>query len=97
MAKKTQALTPIASEKFTANERLYVSEDGKSLVKEGDPRAAFLFTTPGKTVSKEDAVKFGLIDEDTKAVKAPANKAKAEPENKSDGPTEDKGTSEEEG
>lgn len=89
---KTKQLQALPSDKYVADERLYVSEDGKSLVKEGDPRAAFLFTTPGKHISKEDALKFGLIEDEAKQAKTPANKAKAAPANKAaEGPEEGEG------
>lgn len=94
MAKKKQ-LQALQSDKFIADERLYISEDGKSLVKEGDPRAAFLFSTPGKHISKEDAIKFGLVEDEAKEAKAPANKAKAAPANKSETAEESDGPAEE--
>lgn len=71
-------LTPVQPEKYVANERLWLTANGEKLVKDGDPEAAVLFTTPGKFVSKEDAVKFGLV----KKAEAPSNKAKDAPGNK---------------
>lgn len=46
---KQQAPEP----KVVASERLYKTADGKRLVPEGHPDAAFLFCTPGREVPKE--------------------------------------------
>lgn len=65
---------------FTVTERLYLTNDDK-LVKEGDPRAAFLYSTPGKEIPMVEAEKYGLAPT-AKAASAPADKAKAAPANK---------------
>lgn len=66
------------SDKVTVTERLYLTADRERVVKEGDPAAAFLFATPGKDVSAEDAKRYGI-----KEAAKPADKAAPAPENKS--------------
>lgn len=61
-----------------ATEKLWLTADRSRLVKDGDPEAAFLFCTPGKALSDEDAKRYGL-----KAKAKPANKEAEAPENKS--------------
>jgi hypothetical protein len=65
-----------------ATERLYLTADRERVVKEGDPDAAFLFSTPGKEISAEDAKRFGI-----KAASKPADKQAPAPENKASGVT----------
>lgn len=76
------------SDSFIAKEKLYLNADQTKVVEEGDPEAAFLFTTPGKRVSKEDAERLGLVKKAEpkadKAKAAPANKAKTESEETKD-------------
>lgn len=73
---------------FTADRRLWLTADRDRVVEEGDADAAFLFATPGKTVSDEDAERYGLkpakkaeakqaAPAEDKQASAPANKAKA--------------------
>ena len=64
--------------KVTATERLYLTADKERVVKEGDPDAAFLFVTPGKEISAEDAKRYGI-----KEAAKPANKEAEAPANKS--------------
>jgi hypothetical protein len=60
-----------------ADEKLWLTADRERVVADGDPEAAFLFATPGKRVSREDAERYGLV----KSAKAKgAAKAKAEAE-----------------
>lgn len=40
---------------------LWLTADRTELVAEGDERAAFLFASAGKRVSKEDAERYGLM------------------------------------
>lgn len=74
---------------FEITERLYLTADRESVVPEGHPDAAFLYATPGKTVSDEEAEKYGLKSasktedkavaaptEDKAAAKAPAETPK---------------------
>lgn len=70
-----------------ADRRLWLTADRERVVEEGDPEAAFLFATPGKEVSDEDAERYGLKpsrkakDDDApvaeeKQAPPPANKAR---------------------
>jgi hypothetical protein len=60
---------------YKVKERLYTTLDGK-VVKEGDPKAAFLLMNEGGELSDEEAQKYGLVEE--KAVPAPpATKARS--------------------
>lgn len=61
-------------------EPLWLTADRDRLVAGDDPEAAFLFATPGKKISREDAERYGLV-------KAPAKKA---PAKKEASPAEDK-------
>ena len=45
-----------------AKERLYITADKKRLVKEGDPKGAFLYAAPGDTVPDSAAAMFGLVN-----------------------------------
>lgn len=48
------------------DERLYTTEDGSRVVKEGDPEARHLYATPGSEVPLKEAEKYGLVkDTDT--------------------------------
>jgi len=44
-------------------ERLYLTEDKNSVVKEGDERAAFLLGVPGTKISDKEAKRLGLLAE----------------------------------
>lgn len=66
---------------YTATERLWLTADRKSVVKDGDLKAAFLLVIPGGQLSDAEASQYGL------------NVAKAEPpaENKAENaPAENK-------
>lgn len=43
------------------SERLWLAEDGETVVSEGDPRAALLLASAGKRLSREDAERYGLV------------------------------------
>lgn len=60
----------------TMTKRLYLTADRKSLVKEGDQSAAFLFCVPGQRITPADASRYGL---DGKAPKDEASNGKKEP------------------
>ncbi len=45
----------------TATETLWLTVDRDRLVEDGDPEAAFLFTTPGQRISLDDAREYGLV------------------------------------
>jgi predicted flap endonuclease-1-like 5' DNA nuclease len=70
-----------------AKERLYLTEDKKKVVGEGDSRAAFLWAAPGDELPEEDAKRFGVPDGKLKGGKkeapAPANKELKPGKNKS--------------
>lgn len=55
---------------MVATEKLWLTEDRSELVADGDPRAAFLFCTPGKTISPADADRYGLKEADPASDKA---------------------------
>jgi hypothetical protein len=46
---------------FEVDERLWLTADRERVVRDGDPEAAFLFATPGKRISAEDAKRYGLV------------------------------------
>jgi hypothetical protein len=65
---------------------LYLTEDKSEVVKEGDPRARFLFCATGSQVTEDEARKYGLIAEKAKLDAPAETKLKAEPPpNKSKG------------
>lgn len=45
-----------------AKEKLYLTAERDTLVKAGDPKAAFLYCTPGDEIPQSAADKFGLVD-----------------------------------
>lgn len=55
-----------------AKERLYLTEDRKRLVAEGDPKAAFLYCTPGDEIPESAAELFKLVDGGLRPKKEPA-------------------------
>ncbi len=77
----------------TATETLWLTVDRDRLVVDGDPEAAFLFTTPGKRISLDDARQYGLLKgkpEKAEVVAAPEKveaKADAKPEPAKPAPT----------
>jgi len=68
--------------KYKADRRLWFTADKARVIEEGDADAAFLYLTPGKEVSEEEARAFGLVSDEPKGKAAPANKARTAPENK---------------
>lgn len=62
--------------------RLYLASDRRTIVPEGDARAAFLLIAPGQTMSDEAALAYGLAEPEKLAPTKP-NKARQSPENKS--------------
>ena len=68
-----------------AGETMWLNADKSKLVADGDPDAAFLFTTPGKRIPREVAEQYGLV----KASKKPEDKQASKPEDKSAGSDED--------
>ncbi len=64
-------------ELMKADRRLYLTADRSEVVEEGDPKAAFLFATPGSEISDADAKRYGLKMQkkpEDKAVKKTATK-----------------------
>lgn len=54
---------------FYPGRRLWLTADKKQVVEEGDPKAAFLWCpTPETRVHMADAIRFGLIKEEKKAM-----------------------------
>ena len=71
--------------------RLYLAADQRTVVPEGDLRAAFLLIAPGQTMSDADAERYGLAsapeqpeqpEQPEKAAPARPNKARTPRENK---------------
>lgn len=66
--------------------RLYLASDRRTVVSEGDTRAAFLLIAPGQTMSDEAALAYGLTSvaegEPAKAEQPKPNKARTPRENK---------------
>lgn len=56
-------LKTISPQLVEARERLYLTGDGKTVVKEGDSRAAFLFACVGQAIPSATAKAFGLVSE----------------------------------
>ena len=72
-------------DKVKITERLYLTADKERVVPEGDPEAAFLFATPGKEISAEDAEKYSLGAK--KQAAKPADKQASPAPNKGRRPT----------
>lgn len=51
------------SESVELGEKLWLTADRERLVPDGHREAAFLFGTPGKRVSREDAIRLGLVEQ----------------------------------
>jgi hypothetical protein len=69
-----------------AGETMWLTADRERLVPDGSPEAAFLFSTPGKRISVEEAQKYGLV----KGKAKPADKQKAKAEDKQAKPAANK-------
>ena len=67
----------VAKNTYTAEERLYLSADGK-VVKAGDPSAATLLAGAGDEIPMAQAEALGLV----KAAAKPADKARKSADNK---------------
>ena len=46
---------------YIADERLWLTGDKTEVVKDGDPKAATLYASPGTRIPEEAAVRFGLV------------------------------------
>jgi hypothetical protein len=60
---------------------LWLDSKQQEVVKDGDPKAAFLLVGAGGQLPEDEARRWGLLS-DEKAKSAPANKAKDAPPNK---------------
>jgi hypothetical protein len=69
---------------YTSEKRLYLADDGKTVVEEGNPRAATLLVGAGGQLSDEDARRYGLTEKTEAKAKAapPENKAHQQRETK---------------
>lgn len=72
-----------------ATERLYLTENRKQLVREGDSRGAFLYAAPGDEIPDSAVEMFGLVDGTLPQGKSKAKEA-APAEDKEAAPAEDK-------
>lgn len=68
---------------MVVTERLYLAADKKTVVKEGDKRAAYLLAAKGQEIPNIVAKQYGLLEK--KKAKKPANKMMAGSENKAIG------------
>ena len=70
-----------------AHERLYVSADRKTVVREGDERAAFLLAAKGQEIPPPVVRQYGLEEGGIKEKRGrkPANKMVEHPEDKAGG------------
>lgn len=59
---------------WTSDRRLWLTADKQRVVEDGDPEAAFQYTTPGITISMLEAIRYGLAPT-SKAASKPADKA----------------------
>jgi hypothetical protein len=72
---------------YTAPVKLWLTEDKKRVVEDGDPEMAHLFLPAGHQIPEEEARKYGLI----KSAKAPKAEKAAQPaEDKKAAKPEDK-------
>ncbi len=63
-------------------ERLYLTADRKTVVKDGDDKAAHIFAAKGQQISDVVARQYGLLETKKKRVKKAANKMVRSAENK---------------
>ena len=59
-----------------------MTADRKTVVKDGDNRAAHIFAAKGQPISDSVARQYGLLETEKKRVKKAANKMVRSPENK---------------
>lgn len=78
---------------YTADRKLWLTEDKERVVEDGDPAAAFLYAKAGTRLSDEDAERYGLTKptakakSEEKAAPKPEDKAMPAPANKGSGVT----------
>lgn len=61
---------------------LYLTEDGRSVVEEGDPAGRWLWASPGTAVPRADAERLGAVERPAKQRQTPASKQRTKPANK---------------
>ena len=78
---------------YTASVKLWLTEDRKRVVEDGDPEMAHLFLPAGHQIPEEEARKFGLAQsvKTEKAAPPADDKAAAKPKDKSVKKPSDKG------
>ena len=60
-----------------ADRRLWLTSDREQVVEDGDPRAAFLYATPGDEMTDEDVKRYGLAPKPSKRARTPLDKEAA--------------------
>jgi hypothetical protein len=65
-----------AVNRVVARDRMYLDSSGEKLVAEGDANAASLFAAEGDEISREDAVRYGLVKPTAEEKKALAADSK---------------------
>lgn len=73
------------AETYTADRKLWLTVDREHVVEDGDPRAAFLLASKGKTMPLAEAKRFGLVGEPKQAAK-PQDKQRARAQDKAGEP-----------
>lgn len=68
-----------ASATVVAEQRLWLTADKDELVPDGDPRARFLFSVPGRAIPYADALRYGLLDEPAEPEPEPEDNSEPEP------------------
>ena len=68
---------------MVVSERLYLTADRKTVVKEGDGKAVHIFAAAGQRITDDVARRYGLLEKEKKRAKKAANKMVRSPENKS--------------
>ena len=70
---------------WVADRRLWLTADKSKAVEDGDPRAAFLLCTPGRSIPRPQAEALGLVKPpvvpkpEVKEAEKPADKAQTKP------------------
>lgn len=61
MAKLKVQELELVSRPVIAGETMWLDESRENLVADGDPAAAFLFAAEGAEISRDDALRYGLV------------------------------------
>lgn len=68
---------------YVLTEKLWLTTDKETAVKDGDPKAHFLLGSKGHVISDDEAVRLGLVNyQEQKKEEPKANKAVFPPETK---------------